>query len=251
MRRDRVRSLLESVADGSVPIDAALNSLALEPVESLGFATIDHHRALRQGFPEVVYGEGKTPEQIREIATRIVARGDGVLVTRISDEAAETLRRALPDIEINAVARTAHAAGREPVSRGTGTVAVVTAGTSDLPVAEEAAVTLAALGNCVAQITDVGVAGIHRVLAKRNELLGASVVIVVAGMDGALPSVIGGLVRVPVIAVPTSVGYGASFHGLAALLTMLNSCAAGVTVVNIDNGFGAAVAASRITHAGD
>jgi NCAIR mutase (PurE)-related protein len=251
MRRDRVRSLLESVADGSVPIDAALNSLALEPVESLGFATIDHHRALRQGFPEVVYGEGKTPEQIREIATRIVARGDGVLVTRISDEAAETLRRALPDIEINAVARTAHAAGREPVSRGTGTVAVVTAGTSDLPVAEEAAVTLAALGNCVARITDVGVAGIHRVLAKRNELLGASVVIVVAGMDGALPSVIGGLVRVPVIAVPTSVGYGASFHGLAALLTMLNSCAAGVTVVNIDNGFGAAVAASRITHAGD
>jgi len=243
--------LLESVADGSVPIDAALNSLALEPVESLGFATIDHHRALRQGFPEVVYGEGKTPEQIREIATRIVARGDGVLVTRISDEAAETLRRALPDIEINAVARTAHAAGREPVSRGTGTVAVVTAGTSDLPVAEEAAVTLAALGNCVARITDVGVAGIHRVLAKRNELLGASVVIVVAGMDGALPSVIGGLVRVPVIAVPTSVGYGASFHGLAALLTMLNSCAAGVTVVNIDNGFGAAVAASRITHSGD
>jgi len=251
MRRDRVRSLLESVADGSVPIDAALNSLALEPVESLGFATIDHHRALRQGFPEVVYGEGKTPEQIREIATRIVARGDGVLVTRISDEAAEGLRRALPDIEINAVARTAHAAGREPVSRGTGTVAVVTAGTSDLPVAEEAAVTLAALGNCVARITDVGVAGIHRVLAKRNELLGASVVIVVAGMDGALPSVIGGLVRVPVIAVPTSVGYGASFHGLAALLTMLNSCAAGVTVVNIDNGFGAAVAASRITHSGD
>jgi len=250
MRRDRVRSLLESVADGSVAVDAALNSLALEPVESLGFATIDHHRALRQGFPEVIYGEGKTPEQIREIATHIVARGDGVLVTRISEDAAETLRRSFPDVELNAVARTAHVVGREPVPRGTGTVAVVTAGTSDLPVAEEASVTLTALGDCVARITDVGVAGIHRVLAKRSELLGASVVIVVAGMDGALPSVIGGLVRVPVIAVPTSVGYGASFQGLAALLTMLNSCAAGVTVVNIDNGFGAAVAASRITHSG-
>jgi pyridinium-3,5-biscarboxylic acid mononucleotide synthase len=251
MRRDRVRSLLENVADGSVPVDAALDSLSLEPVESLGFATIDHHRALRQGFPEVVYGEGKTPEQIRVIATRIVARGDGVLVTRISAEAADALREALPGVEVNSLARTAHVAGREPVGRGTGTVAVVTAGTSDLPVAEEAAVTLAALGNCVARITDVGVAGIHRVLARRDELLGASVVIVVAGMDGALPSVIGGLVRVPVIAVPTSVGYGASFHGLAALLTMLNSCAAGVTVVNIDNGFGAAVAASRITHSVD
>jgi NCAIR mutase (PurE)-related protein len=248
MRRDRVRSLLQAVAEGSVPPDVALNSLAVEPLESLAFATIDHHRALRQGFPEIIYGAGKTPEQIREIAQRIVSRGDGVLVTRIQPDAAIALRDAMPDVELNAIARTAFVPGREPAPRGTGTVAVVTAGTSDLPVAEEAAVTLGALGNCVARITDVGVAGIHRVLAKRDEIMSAAVVIVVAGMDGALPSVVGGLVRAPVIAVPTSVGYGASFEGLAALLTMLNSCAAGVTVVNIDNGFGAAVAASRITH---
>jgi NCAIR mutase (PurE)-related protein len=251
MRRDRVRSLLEGIAAGSVDVDAALNALAVEPVESLGFATIDHHRVLRQGFPETIYGAGKTPEQICEIALRIVSRGDGVLVTRIDAEAGRLLAEAIPGIELNTVARTAYSPGRDPAPRGTGTVAVVTAGTSDLPVAEEAAVTLAALGNCVARITDVGVAGIHRVLAKRDEIVGAAVVIVVAGMDGALPSVVGGLVRAPVIAVPTSVGYGASFEGLAALLTMLNSCAAGVTVVNIDNGFGAAVAASRITHSGD
>ena len=251
MRRDRVRSLLERVADGSVDVDAALNSLAVEPVESLGFATIDHHRALRQGFPEIIYGAGKTPEQICEIAQRIVSRGDGVLITRIQPEAAHALGGAIPDVELNAVARTAYVPGSEPAPRGAGTVAVVTAGTSDLPVAEEASVTLAALGNCVARITDVGVAGIHRVLARRDEIMSASVVIVVAGMDGALPSVVGGLVRAPVIAVPTSVGYGASFQGLAALLTMLNSCAAGVTVVNIDNGFGAAVAASRITHSAE
>ena len=250
MRRDRVRSLLEGVAVGSVGVDAALNSLDIEPVESLGFATIDHHRALRQGFPEIIYGAGKTPEQVREIALRIVSRGDGVLVTRIAPEAGLALRDAIAGVQLNAVARTAYVPGREPAPRGAGTVAVVTAGTSDLPVAEEAAVTLSALGNCIARITDVGVAGIHRVLAKRDEIMTAAVVIVVAGMDGALPSVIGGLVRSPVIAVPTSVGYGASFEGLAALLTMLNSCAAGVTVVNIDNGFGAAVAASRITHSG-
>jgi len=249
MRRDRVQSLLEGVADGSVDVEAALNSLAVEPVESLGFATIDHHRALRQGFPEIIYGAGKTPDQIREIALRIASHGDGLLVTRISEDSGRVLRESIPDIELNGLARTAHLPGRDPAPRSTGTVAVVTAGTSDLPVAEEAAVTLAALGNCVARVNDVGVAGIHRVLAKRDEIMSAAVVIVVAGMDGALPSVVGGLVRAPVIAVPTSVGYGASFQGLAALLTMLNSCAAGVTVVNIDNGFGAAVAASRITHA--
>lgn len=249
MRRDRARSLLQAVADGSVAVEEALSSLAVEPVESLGFATIDHHRALRQGFPEIIYGAGKTPEQLREIAIRIAARGDGLLVTRISEEAGALLCEAMPDVEVNALARTAYVAGREAPASGRGTVAVVTAGTSDLPIAEEAAVTLQALGNCIARVTDVGVAGIHRVLAKRDEIMSAAVVIVVAGMDGALPSVIGGLVRGPVIAVPTSVGYGASFQGLAALLTMLNSCAAGITVVNIDNGFGAAVAASRITHA--
>lgn len=248
MRRDHVRELLRQVADGSLDIDRAIDTLAFEPVESLGFASIDHHRTLRQGFPEVVYGAGKTPEQIRDIAVRIAARGDGVLVTRASDEAAQLLAASLPGIECNAAARTAFLAGEAPPTPGVGTVCVVTAGTSDWPVAEEAAVTLAALGNCVARVTDVGVAGIHRVLARRDELSSAAVVIVIAGMDGALSSVVGGLVSAPVIAVPTSVGYGASFQGLAPLLTMLNSCAAGVTVVNIDNGFGAAVAASRITH---
>jgi len=248
MRRDHVRDLLRQVADGSLDAGAALDALAFEPAESLGFATIDHHRSLRQGFPEVVYGAGKTPAQIVEIGERIAGRGDALLVTRLSGDAATVLANALPGIQLNALGRTAYLPGREPPLPGTGTVAVVTAGTSDLPVAEEAAVTLDALGNCAARVTDVGVAGIHRVLAHREELTTAAVVIVIAGMDGALPSVVGGLVSAPVIAVPTSVGYGASFSGLAPLLTMLNSCAAGVTVVNIDNGFGAAVAASRITH---
>lgn len=248
MRRERVRELLDQVASGSLDVSQALAALSFEPAESLGFATIDHHRALRHGYPEVVYGAGKTPEQIAAIASRIAERGDGVLVTRLPPGAAERLGAAFSQIEINELARTAYLAGADEPPHGAGTVAVVTAGTSDLPVAEESAVTLRALGDCVSRITDVGVAGLHRVLGKRDELLSASVVIVVAGMDGALPSVIGGLVRAPVIAVPTSVGYGASFGGIAALLTMLNSCAAGVTVVNIDNGFGAAVAASRITH---
>jgi hypothetical protein len=248
MRRDHVRDLLQRVADGSVDVSKAMDALSFEPVESLGFATIDHHRALRQGFPEVIYGAGKTPEQVRDIALRIASRGEAVLATRISIDTAELLRATLPNVELNDLGRTAYVPGRVPAPMGTGTVTIVTAGTSDLPVAEEAAVTLNALGNCVARVTDVGVAGIHRVLAKRDELSAAAVVIVIAGMDGALPSVIGGLVQAPVIAVPTSVGYGASFQGIAPLLTMLNSCAAGVTVVNIDNGFGAAVAASRITH---
>jgi NCAIR mutase (PurE)-related protein len=248
MRRDHVRDLLRQVADGSLDAGAALDALAFEPAESLGFATIDHHRSLRQGFPEVVYGAGKTAEQIVEIGERIAGRGDALLVTRLSGDAAAALATVLPGIQLNALGRTAYLPGAQPPFPGTGTVAVVTAGTSDLPVAEETAVTLDALGNCVARVTDVGVAGIHRVLARKEELTTAAVVIVIAGMDGALPSVVGGLVSAPVIAVPTSVGYGASFSGLAPLLTMLNSCAAGVTVVNIDNGFGAAVAASRITH---
>jgi pyridinium-3,5-biscarboxylic acid mononucleotide synthase len=248
MRRERVREVLHQVADGALDVSQALDALSFEPAESLGFATIDHHRALRQGFPEVIYGAGKSADQICDIASRIAGRGDGVLVTRIASDAAELLQASLDGVELNATARTAFRPGTEPAPLGSGTVAIVTAGTSDLPVAEEAAVTLAALGNCATRITDVGVAGIHRVLARREDLAAARVVIVVAGMDGALPSVVGGLVAAPVIAVPTSVGYGASFHGIAALLTMLNSCASGVTVVNIDNGFGAAVAASRITH---
>ena len=248
MRRDRVRDLLQQVVNGSLDVGQALDVLASEPSESLPFATIDHDRAMRQGFPEVIYGAGKTPEQIAEIAGRIVKRGDALLATRLAPDAGERLRAMFPGIAINAIGRTAYLPGLQPATPGQGTVTIVTAGTSDLPVAEEAAVTLSALGNCVGRITDVGVAGIHRVLARHTELTEAAVLIVIAGMDGALPSVVGGLVSAPVIAVPTSVGYGASFHGLAPLLTMLNSCAAGVTVVNIDNGFGAAVAASRITH---
>jgi NCAIR mutase (PurE)-related protein len=249
MRREHVRDLLDQVANGALGIDEALGRLSFEPAESLGFATIDHHRALRQGFPEVVFGEGKATEHLVDIATRIGERGEGLLVTRLSSDGAAALAARLPALELNEIARTAYLA---PATRtpptGRGTILIVTAGTSDLPVAEEAAVTGVAFGNCVARLVDVGVAGIHRLLARRDELMTASVIIVVAGMDGALPSVVGGLVRAPVIAVPTSVGYGASFHGLAALLTMLNSCAAGITVVNIDNGFGAAVAASRINH---
>lgn len=246
--RDRVRDLLRQVAEGSLPIDRALDHLAFEPVESLPFASIDHHRALRQGYPEVILGEGKTTEQVVAIAERIADRGEGFLVTRADAAAREALRARFPECSVNELGRTVQLAGEHPAPAGKGTVLVVTAGTSDLPVAEEAAETLCAMGCTVARLTDVGVAGIHRLLSRGEVLSAASVVIVVAGMDGALPSVVAGLVRVPVIAVPTSVGYGASFGGLAAMLTMLNSCASGVSVVNIDNGFGAAVAASRITH---
>ena len=248
MIRERVLALLQSVADGSLDAAAALDRIALEPTESLPFATIDHHRALRQGYPEVVLAQGKTTEQVVAIAERIAERADGFLVTRADEAARAALGDRFPASVANALGRTVHLAPSEPPAMGRGTILVVTAGTGDLPVAEEAAVTAAAFGNRVERLTDVGVAGIHRLLARGNLLAEAAVVIVVAGMDGALPSVVGGLVRRPVIAVPTSVGYGASFGGLAALLTMLNSCAAGVTVVNIDNGFGAAAAASRINH---
>jgi pyridinium-3,5-biscarboxylic acid mononucleotide synthase len=248
VRRERVRDLLSRVADGAVPVESALASLAQEPMESLGFATIDHHRALRQGFPEVVYGAGKTSEQLVAIARRIADRGDGVLATRVADDVVPALLAALPGAEHNALARTVMLRAAQPPASARGTALIVTAGTSDLPVAEEAAVTADAMACVTERLTDVGVAGIHRVLANRGVLERAAVVIVVAGMDGALASVVGGLVRAPVIAVPTSVGYGASFGGIAPLLTMLNSCAAGVTVVNIDNGFGAAVAAARIRH---
>lgn len=249
MIRDRVLALLRQVADGQVDVNTALARLARDPIESLTFATIDHHRALRQGYPEVILGEGKLPEQIVAIAERIAERGEGFLVTRARADALTQLAVRFPAAEINTLARCAHLAPADAVPLGRGTILVVTAGTSDLPVAEEAAVTARALGNTVERLTDVGVAGIHRVLAGAEALAKASVVIVVAGMDGALPSVVGGLVAAPVIAVPTSIGYGANFGGVAALLAALNSCAAGVTVVNIDNGFGAAVAASRITHA--
>lgn len=247
--RERVRNLLTRVADGTVSIEDAMLHLAQEPFESIDFATIDHHRALRQGFPEVIFGGAKTSGQIVGIAEKIVERHGAFLATRLSDEAMAALAARFPDVQVNALGRTALLRGDAPAPVGKRTILIVTAGTSDLPVAEEAAVTADALGNRVARLTDVGVAGIHRLLARKDELFAASVVVVIAGMDGALASVVGGMVRVPVIAVPTSVGYGAAFGGIAPLLAMLNSCASGVTVVNIDNGFGAAMAASRINHA--
>jgi NCAIR mutase (PurE)-related protein len=247
--RERVRDLLGRVADGTLPVADALERLSHAPVEELDFATIDHNRALRQGYPEVIYCPGKTTDQIVAIAERIAERGDGFLATRADGDVRAALAARFPSVRLNDLGRTVWLVSEHETPAGTGDVLIVTAGTSDLPVAEEAAVSAAALGNSVKRLTDVGVAGIHRLLSRAEVLHSARVVIVVAGMDGALPSVVAGLVRAPVIAVPTSVGYGASFGGVAALLAMLSSCAAGLTVVNIDNGFGAAVAASRITHA--
>ena len=247
MTRERVLALLRQVAVGEIDAATALEQLALPPVESLPFATIDHHRSLRHGYPEVIYGSGKTTDQVVAIAERLAQRGDGFLVTRSSPETRVALAAYFPRVELNDLARTAYLPPNTPLPTSRGTILIVTAGTADLPVAEEAAVTAAALGNPVQRVTDVGVAGIHRVLAHASTLAEASVIIVVAGMEGALPSVVGGMVHVPVIAVPTSAGYGTSFGGITALLAMLNSCASGVTVVNIDNGFGAAYAASRIT----
>ena len=248
MTRDHVLAVLERVASGATDPASALQELAFAPAESLEFATIDHHRTLRQGYPEVIFAPGKTVEQVLGIAERIVERGDGCLITRAEPDVRDALARRFSSARVNQLARTVHVPRSSEDSRpaSTESVLIVTAGTSDLPVGEEAAETARAVGCAVARLTDVGVAGIHRILAGRSKLGEAAVVIVVAGMDGALPSVVGGLVRSPVIAVPTSVGYGASFGGLAALLTMINSCAAGVTVENIDNGFGAAMAAARI-----
>ena len=254
MRRDRAAALLAEVASGTLSPAAALEALALAPFETVGdadapFATIDRHRALRQGLPEVVYGEGKTPAQCVAIAERIAAAGDGFLVTRADEAARAALAARFPDAVVHEAARTVRLAPRVPLPPVDGHVCVVTAGTSDLPVADECAETLLAFGVEARRVTDVGVAGLHRLLARAPELASATVTVVVAGMDGALPSVVGGLVAGPVIACPTSVGYGAALGGLAPLLTMLNSCAAGVAVVNVDNGFGAAVAAARIVRA--
>lgn len=246
MTQDRVRELLARVADGRTSPDHALKDLAKEPFESLDFATIDHHRSLRQGFPEVIYGAGKTTEQIVAIAERITERHGGFLATRLAPEASAALASRFHQVEINAVARTAHLPGAQPPAAGRGVVQIVTAGTSDLPVASEALETLRMCGVPARGIFDVGVAGLHRIVGHLDALHGAPAIIVCAGMEGALASVVGGLVSVPVIAVPTSVGYGASLGGLAALLGMLSSCAAGVTVVNIDNGFGAAMALLRM-----
>lgn len=242
-----IKSLLEGVRDGSVSIDDALLQIKKQPFEDLGFAKIDYHRGIRQGAAEVIYGASKTPEQILGIVENMKANGIAtILITRMSEEAAKFVGSSIEldyrkDCKIGVV-------GQMPKPNGIGKIVVATGGTSDIPVAEEAAVTAETYGNEVVRLYDVGVAGLHRLLSHMDEIMSASVIIAIAGMEGALASVIGGLADCPVIAVPTSVGYGASFEGLSALLSMLNSCASGVSVVNIDNGFGAGYLANMINH---
>jgi len=237
--------LLARVKSGDVSIDDALAQLASLPYEELGFAKLDHHRALRRGFPEVVFGPGKTAGQVAEIVDRLASRADKVLVTKVTEECFNVVRSHTPDAEYHPVARaiTVNRAKKSARRRG---IMVITGGTADIPVAEEAALTAELMGNEVERSYDVGVAGVHRLLDHLPQLRTAKVIVAVAGMEGALPSVVSGLVSVPIIAVPTSIGYGASFEGLAALLTMLNCCSAGVSVVNIDNGFGAGYLAALI-----
>jgi hypothetical protein len=243
---DQLERLLAAVAAGEMNPEQALERLRHFPTEQLTFAQLDHHRALRQGQPEVVFCAGKTVDQVVAICQRLAEASGGFLGTRATPEQAAALGERFDRLEWNALARTVALKPEGQAGELGGTVLVVCAGTSDLPVAEEAAVTAEYMGCRVERLTDVGVAGLHRLLTAGDRLRAADVLVVVAGMEGALPSVVGGLVAAPVIAVPTSIGYGASFEGLAALLAMLNSCAAGITVVNIDNGFGAAMAASRI-----
>lgn len=242
-----IRSLLEGVKAGTVSIEEAVLKLKTKPFEDIGFAKVDTHRKLRQGVAEVIYGAGKTPEQIIRIADVMKKNGQStILITRLSKESAEEVEKAHP-MEYYPEARCG-VIGEMPKADGLGKIVIATGGTSDVPVAEEAAVTAQVLGNEVVRLYDVGVAGLHRTLAHMEDIMSASVIVAIAGMEGALASVIGGLADCPVIAVPTSVGYGASFHGLSALLSMLNSCASGVSVVNIDNGFGAGYLASMINH---
>ena len=245
MTRGELRRLLAQVADGTLSPDRALRRLRYQPLEDLGYAKVDTHRPIRTGFPEVVFCLGKTVEQIAGIAERIAATGSPVIATKASQDAHEAVRAKLPGAEYHTTARMITLAGAEPLPVR-GQVTVVTAGTSDMPIGEEAAVTAELLGTEVRRVYDAGVAGLHRLLAHRDEIDNADAIVAVAGMEGALPSVVGGLVDRPVIAVPTSVGYGASFGGIAALLSMLNSCAPGVSVVNIDNGFGAGYQAALI-----
>jgi hypothetical protein len=250
MTEKKIREILELVAAGSLSSNQALARLKHLPFEDLGFARLDHHRGLRRGAPEVIFGEGKSADQIAAIGKRMLAAGVNLLITRLAPEKARVLKRKLraldyrPDAQIGMIIR------ERPDVRSHGSVMVLSAGTSDIPVAEEAALCAEMFGNPVERLYDVGVAGLHRLTANAELIQRASVLIVVAGMEGALPSVVAGLVDQPVIAVPTSVGYGASFGGVAALLGMLNSCAGGVTVVNIDNGFGAAFAATLINRVG-
>ena len=246
MTKPEIRELLHKHKQGKVSSNRVIEAFSSVMVDPMGFANIDRHRELRQGFPEVILCEGKTPHQVAQISKRIVGHGSILLGTRASKEHFVAVRKVVRKARYNDTARTISANEHLITPRGRGMILVVTAGTSDLPVAEEAVETARIMGNETDRLADVGVAGIHRLLSQSKRLRNASVIIVVAGMEGALPSVVGGLVDVPVIAVPTSVGYGASFQGIAALLGMLNSCASGVTVVNIDNGFGAGFAASLI-----
>ena len=247
MTAEQLTELLEQVRTGKMDVPAAVKRMRHLPFEDLGFAKIDHHRALRHGMPEVIFAQGKTPEQVVSIATHLLKGVKNVLITRADPLTAALVKRKIRKAEYFPLSRAIRVWGDRTI-HGKGKIAVVCAGTSDIPVAEEARVTAEVMGNEVVAIHDVGVAGIHRLMSNRDRLVDASVVVVAAGMEGALPSVVGGLVSCPVIAVPTSVGYGASFNGLAALLAMLNSCASNVTVVNIDNGFGAGYVASLINH---
>lgn len=241
-----LKKLLDGVKEGRVKVEEALEELKRLPYEDLEFATVDTHRSLRQGFPEVIFGSGKTVAQIVAIIKSMLARKENVLATRVDEKKGKALKKAFPRGEYNGTSRTFFIKSHPIKKTGRGSILVICAGTSDVPVGEEAAVTAECMGNDVVRLYDVGVAGIHRLLHRKNELWSANVLIVVAGMEGALPSVVAGLVSRPVIAVPTSIGYGANLGGLTTLMAMLNSCAAGVSVVNIDNGFGAAYVASLI-----
>jgi pyridinium-3,5-biscarboxylic acid mononucleotide synthase len=250
MKDKELTHLLQTLVDGQISIADSVDKLKNLPFEDLGIAQIDHHRELRQGVPEVILGEGKSLDQLKIILSAMVRQKRNILVTRLDQEKATAICNQFPEGEYDNDARTFCLVQQKIEFTGKGKVLIICAGTSDLPVAKEAAITARMLGNEVEELVDVGVAGIHRLLARQELLQEAAVLIVVAGMEGALPSVVGGLVAKPVIAVPTSVGYGAAFSGVAALLGMLNSCASGVTVVNIDNGFGAAFAANRINRNG-
>lgn len=245
MTTSEATRLLEQFREGKIALETALQAFQAAPVADLGFASVDTHRALRKGFPEVIYGAGKTADQIAKIAAHLFAREERFLITRISPEKARVVKRKIKSAVFHEAAGCV-TVEKTPAAKRSGTIAILCAGTSDVPVAEEAAVTADIMGNTVVRVYDIGVAGLHRMLGRLETIQKANVIVVVAGMEGALPSVVAGLVSRPVIAVPTSVGYGASFGGISALLGMLNSCGSGVTVVNIDNGFGAAYAASQI-----
>ena len=246
MNKEKLESLLKNICSGKVSIDEAMIRLKSLPFEDLGHSRLDHHRSLRKGFPEVIWGEGKTPEQILSIMKGLKEKGQNILLTRLDEKKAKKIQKIFPKSCYYPLSRTFTVLPHPIKLEGKGTILIITAGTTDIPVAEEAAVTAEIMGNRVETLYDVGVAGIHRLLSQKKRLDEARVLVVVAGMEGALPSVVGGLVDKPVIAVPTRVGYGASFGGVAALLAMLNSCASGVTVVNINNGFGAGYTASLI-----